>query len=155
MTRERMASSLARAPALRITCASPSERPANLAGSRRASIQVRMAKWRAGGMASLLFSPKVAAYLELDSRTSLRILLMVCSFSETDCMLSSPVGSLASLHKQKAHESDSWAREARTGDERVSRLTPRAHGRNNTYSGNRRGCSTELREVNDCWTGEA
>src|SRR5262245_23340658 len=87
MTRERMASSLARAPALRITCASPSERPANLAGSKRASMQVRMAKRRAGGMASLLFSPKLVAYLELDSRTSLRILLMVCSFSETGCML--------------------------------------------------------------------
>src|SRR5215475_4897731 len=100
MTRERMASSLARAPALRITCASPSERPANLAGSRRASMQVRMAKRRAGGMASLLFSPKVVAYLELDSRTSLRILLMVCSFSETGYMLSPPVESLACTNKE-------------------------------------------------------
>src|SRR6188474_220929 len=41
------ASSLARPPALRITCASPSARPANLAGSSRASMQVRMAKRRA------------------------------------------------------------------------------------------------------------
>src|SRR6516165_6402022 len=42
-------------------CASPSARPAYLAGSRRASMQVRMANRRAGGMASLPLSPKLAA----------------------------------------------------------------------------------------------
>src|SRR5437867_3698601 len=77
MTRERMASSLARPPALRMTWASPSARPAYLAGSRRASIQVRMAKLRAGGKASLPFSPKSALYCELASRTSDRILFML------------------------------------------------------------------------------
>jgi hypothetical protein len=46
-----MASLLARPPALRMTRASPSARPANLAGSSRASMQVRMAKRRAGGSA--------------------------------------------------------------------------------------------------------
>src|SRR5258705_283364 len=44
MTSERMASSLARPPALRMTWASPSARPANLAGSRRAALQVGVAK---------------------------------------------------------------------------------------------------------------
>jgi hypothetical protein len=43
MTSERMASSVARPPAFRITWASPSARPAYLAGSRRASMQVKMA----------------------------------------------------------------------------------------------------------------
>src|SRR2546426_5940972 len=47
MTRERSASSLARPPALRITWASPSASPAYLAGSRRASMHVRIVKWRA------------------------------------------------------------------------------------------------------------
>ena len=61
MTSERMASSLARPPALRMTWASPSARPANLAGSSRASMQVRMAKRRAGGIASLALSPKLFA----------------------------------------------------------------------------------------------
>jgi hypothetical protein len=44
-----MASSVARPLALRITCASPSARPAYFAGSRRASIHVRIANPRAGG----------------------------------------------------------------------------------------------------------
>src|SRR6266478_5180443 len=60
MTSDRMASSLARPPALRMTCASPSASPAHLAGSSRASMQVRMAKCRAGGMASFALSPKSA-----------------------------------------------------------------------------------------------
>lgn len=60
MTSERMASSLTRPPALRTTWASPSLRPAYLAGSSRASMQVT-AKWRAGGMASRPFSPKLPA----------------------------------------------------------------------------------------------
>ena len=49
MTSERVASSLARPPALRITCASPSRSPANWAGSRWASMQIRIAKRRTGG----------------------------------------------------------------------------------------------------------
>src|SRR6266550_8483272 len=65
MTNDRMASSLARPPALRITCASPLLNPAYLAGSSRASMQVRIAKPRAGGSASSLFAPKVAAYSSL------------------------------------------------------------------------------------------
>src|SRR5262244_663561 len=70
ITSERMASSVARPPALRITWASPSASPAYLAGSSRASMQVRMAKCRAGGMASLPFSPKFLAYWSLASRTA-------------------------------------------------------------------------------------
>ena len=58
MTRERIASSEARPPALRMTCASPSARPAYFAGSRRASMQVRMAKPRAGGRARFAFVAK-------------------------------------------------------------------------------------------------
>ena len=57
MTSERIASSLARPPALRMTWASPSSRPAYLAGSRRASMQVRIAKRRAGGRARSAFAP--------------------------------------------------------------------------------------------------
>src|SRR6185295_3651564 len=72
ITSERIASSLARPPALRITCASPSLRPAYLAGSSRASMQVRIAKPRAGGRASSLFSPNDAAYFSLADRTSSR-----------------------------------------------------------------------------------
>ena len=49
ITSDLIASSLARPPALRITCALPSLRPAYLAGSSRASMQVRIAKRRAGG----------------------------------------------------------------------------------------------------------
>jgi hypothetical protein len=41
--------------------ASPSAKPANFAGSRRASIQVSTAKCRAGGMINFAFPPKVAA----------------------------------------------------------------------------------------------
>src|SRR5215510_5018711 len=70
ITSERMASSVARPPALRITWASPSASPAYLAGSSRASMQVRIAKCRAGGMASLPFSPKLLAYCLLASRTA-------------------------------------------------------------------------------------
>src|SRR5262249_31124223 len=70
ITSERMASSVARPPALRITWASPSASPAYLAGSSRESMQVRMAKCRAGGMASLPFSPKFLVYWSLASRTA-------------------------------------------------------------------------------------
>jgi hypothetical protein len=61
ITSERIASSLARPPAFRITWASPSARPANFAGSSRASMHVRIANRRAGGMARLPLSPKPAA----------------------------------------------------------------------------------------------
>ena len=61
ITSERIASSLARPPALRITWASPSARPAYLAGSRRASMQVRMAKRRPGGSGKAPLSPKFSA----------------------------------------------------------------------------------------------
>src|SRR5664279_757038 len=72
MTSERIASSLARPPALRITWASPSARPAYLAGSSLASMQVRMAKPRAGGRASSPLVPKDAAYRSFGLRTSCR-----------------------------------------------------------------------------------
>src|SRR4029079_1911013 len=72
MTSERIASSLARPPALRMTWASPSARPAYLAGSRRASMQVRIAKRRAGGRARSAFAPKDIAYAALAARTSSR-----------------------------------------------------------------------------------
>src|SRR5579863_1318690 len=75
-----MASSLARPPALRITCASPSARPAYLAGSSRASMQVRIAKRRAGGRANVPLSPKLALYFWFASSTSDRIWLMRISF---------------------------------------------------------------------------
>src|SRR6202011_4829681 len=71
-----MASSLARPPAFRITWASPSARPAYFAGSRRASIQVRIAKWRLGGSGRLLLSPKFSAYLVFAASTSSRILVI-------------------------------------------------------------------------------
>src|ERR1700730_971711 len=70
-----MASSLARPPVLRITWASLSARPAYFAGSRRASIQVRIAKWRLGGSGRLAFSPKFSAYLAFAASTSSRILV--------------------------------------------------------------------------------
>src|SRR5208283_3291939 len=73
------ASSLARPPALRITCASPSERPAYFAGSRRASIHVRMANPLAGGRARFPLSPKPATYFVLAPITSSRILLLMIS----------------------------------------------------------------------------
>ena len=72
MTSERMASSLARPPAFRITCASPSPSPAYFAGSSRASMQVRMANPRAGGRARSALSPNPSAYASLACRTSLR-----------------------------------------------------------------------------------
>src|SRR5208283_1161488 len=80
MTSDRMASSLARPPALRITWASPSLRPAYFAGSRRASIQVRIAKWRLGGNGRLPLSPKLSAYLTFAASTSSRILLIALAF---------------------------------------------------------------------------
>src|SRR5471032_1507602 len=52
------ASSLARPPALRMTWASPSDNPAYLAGSSRASMHVSIAKCRAGGSASSPLSLK-------------------------------------------------------------------------------------------------
>src|SRR3954464_12862852 len=65
-----MASSLARPPALRTTCASPSLSPAYLAGSSRASMQVRIAKRRAGGRARLPFDPNELTYSAFAERTS-------------------------------------------------------------------------------------
>ncbi len=83
MTSDRMASSLARPPAFRITWASPSAKPAYFAGSRRASIQVRIAKWRLGGNGRLPLSPKFSAYLAFAASTSSRILVIaVASCSE-------------------------------------------------------------------------
>src|ERR1700749_4790144 len=76
ITNDLMASSLARPPALRITWASPSARPAYFAGSRRASIQVRIAKWRLGGSGRLPLSPKFSAYLVFAASTSSRILVI-------------------------------------------------------------------------------
>src|SRR6266850_4468697 len=76
ITSERITSSLARPPALRITWASPSVRPAYFAGSRRASIQVRIAKWRLGGSGRLPLSPKFGAYLAFAASTSSRILVI-------------------------------------------------------------------------------
>src|SRR5260221_11840463 len=63
-----MASSLARPPAFRMTCASPSSRPVNFAGSRRASMQVRMASRRRGAITGFADSRKPAAYALLASR---------------------------------------------------------------------------------------
>src|SRR6476659_642715 len=71
-----MASSLARPPELRITWASPSAILAYFAGSRRASIQVRIAKWRLGGNGRLPLSPKFSAYLAFAASTSSRILVI-------------------------------------------------------------------------------
>src|SRR5215472_299818 len=89
ITSDRMASSLARPPAFRITCASPSARPAYFAGSRRASIQVRMAKRRLGGSGRLPLSPKLSAYLAFAASTSSKI----CVIAEPpDSELPSGVG---------------------------------------------------------------
>src|SRR4029077_7599489 len=88
ITSDRMASSPARPPALRITWASPSARPAYLAGSRRASIQVRIAKWRLGGNGRLPLSPKFSAYLAFAANTSSRILLIAfTSWSEVSTLV--------------------------------------------------------------------
>src|SRR5215471_15066199 len=76
ITSDLIASSLARPPALRITWASPSARPAYFAGSRRASIQVRIAKWRLGGNGRLPLSPKFSAYLAFAASTSSRIVVI-------------------------------------------------------------------------------
>src|SRR6478672_1709721 len=72
---ERMASSLARPPALRITWASPSLSPAYFAGSSRASMHVRIPNRRAGGSARSPFDPNDAAYASLAAVTSLRTLM--------------------------------------------------------------------------------
>src|SRR4051812_10789406 len=89
MTSDRIASSLARPPALRITCASPSLRPAYFAGSSLASMQVRIAKPRAGGRASSLFAPNEATYcsfaLRTSSRTPTRLLLLQMSAYQAVC----------------------------------------------------------------------
>src|ERR1700731_721474 len=76
ITRDRMASSLARPPAFRITWAAPSARPAYFAGSRRASIQVRIAKWRLGGNGRLPLSPKFSEYFAFAASTSSRIVVI-------------------------------------------------------------------------------
>src|SRR6202049_1590537 len=90
-----MASSLARPPALRITWASRSARPAYFAGSRRASIQVRIAKWRLGGSGRLPLSPKFSAYLAFAASTSSRIL----AIAFTSC---SKVSALEGIRKLNA-----------------------------------------------------
>src|ERR1700722_7965367 len=69
MTSDRMASSVARPPALRMTWASPSARPAYLAGSSRASMQVRIANRRAGGRGQLPFLAKPRTYAALAAAT--------------------------------------------------------------------------------------
>src|SRR5215472_17049502 len=89
ITNDRMASSLALPPAFLITWASPSARPAYFAGSRRASMQVSIAKWRLGGRGRLPLSPKFSAYLAFAANTSSRIL---------DIILSSPHNGLRSAH---------------------------------------------------------
>src|SRR6478672_11123499 len=94
MTSERIASSLARPPALRITWASPSARPAYFAGSSRASMQVRMAKLRAGGSARSLLAPNAPLYFVFASRTSVRILLIEGPFEWGRCK------------RRKAHDGD-------------------------------------------------
>jgi hypothetical protein len=76
---ERSASSLARPPAFRMTCASPSRSPASFAGSMRASMHVKIAKRRAGGSASFPRSPKSDAQAALAARTSCRTLLISAS----------------------------------------------------------------------------
>src|SRR5262245_50771391 len=81
ITSDRIASSLARPPALRMTCASPSLSPANFAGSRRASMHVRIAKRRAGGSASDALAPKSEAYRVFALRTSCRTVLMLIPLS--------------------------------------------------------------------------
>ena len=54
---ERIASSVATPPALRMTWASPSSRPRIFAGSRRASMQASTATLRAGGSGSGPWNP--------------------------------------------------------------------------------------------------
>src|SRR5215468_6943285 len=80
MTSDRIASSLARPPALRITCASPSTSPANLAGSRRPSMQVRIAKCRAGGHGELCFIAKVGGVFLVGCRHFLKNAADIGSF---------------------------------------------------------------------------
>src|SRR4030095_3909978 len=62
MTNERIASSLALPPALRITYASPSLSPAILAGSSRQSMQVKIANFFVEYIVRSPLSPKVFAY---------------------------------------------------------------------------------------------
>ena len=76
MTRDRMASSLALPPALRMTWVSPSVRPANFAGSSLASMHVRIAKRREGGMGNFPFFPNRLPYSRFAARTSFTILLI-------------------------------------------------------------------------------
>src|ERR1700732_2460076 len=111
-----MASSLARPPALRITCASPSAKPANFAGSNRASIHVRIANRLAGGIASLPFSVNSALYFAFDSSTSVSILL-ICDYlltlkctarmirkATTNKRKSGDVKTLSAFNKKDEHE---------------------------------------------------
>src|SRR5207302_965563 len=58
------------------TWASLSAKPAYFAGSRRASIHVRIAKWRLGGSGRLPLFPKFSAYLAFAASTSSRILVI-------------------------------------------------------------------------------
>ena len=60
---------MTRPPAFRITCASPSSSPRNLAGSSRASMQVTTAKRRPGGIGRWPFS-KLEAYCSFAARIS-------------------------------------------------------------------------------------
>ncbi len=70
MTKERIASSVALPPAFLMTCASPSANPAYLAGTKRASIHVNIAKPRAGGNANSDKPPKVDTYASFAETTS-------------------------------------------------------------------------------------
>src|SRR5712671_2600642 len=99
ITNDRMASSLARPPAFRITWASPSARPAYFAGSRRASIQVRIAKWRLGGNGRLPLSPKFSAYFAFAESTSPRIL----AIAFTSCSKFSALESIRKLNAVPRH----------------------------------------------------
>src|SRR5579864_2813600 len=74
MTIDRMASSVATPPALRITWASPSFRPRILWTSRRASMHARTARCLAGGIGRLPLS-KLRAYPSL-LRSSVSVTLI-------------------------------------------------------------------------------
>ena len=77
MTRDRIVSSLALPPALRMTCASPSDRSANFAGSILASMHVRIANRLEGGMGNVPLFPNRSAYSRFAASTSSTILLIV------------------------------------------------------------------------------
>src|SRR6202011_1144644 len=117
MTSERMASSLARPPALRITWASPSARPAYFAGSRRASIQVRIAKRRLGGSGRLPLSPKFSAYLAFAATTSSRILVIA-------------LASCSELSQRIGYQENKWGAERVTPTETEHAATLRFARRN-------------------------